>query len=173
VEVVIPRGTVIMALFVCVAGCLGGIGYAASPRDEAGRPVLLAPDVRAMERYRRTAQGCVEAWKAVDAGLEGVLAGEAGDLLAVSQQAQRAFQRSVGLAQEVDAAKAPPALLGLHELALATARRYLEASAAVARWLSAPSAENRAAAEKTLRAARNSLAALETNAWLKAREEQP
>ncbi len=148
----------------------GLIGYAASPRDDADRPVLLLPDVRAVEEYRRSVSRWAERWRALDTSLQEIVAGDASsDLLAVSRKAQRTFEQTVALAREVDAAESPASLLGLRELASASALAYVDAGVAVARWVSAPSAENRAAAQQTLADAGQALAALEQNEWIRKR----
>jgi hypothetical protein len=128
--------------------------------------VLLLPDVRAVELYRRDAIGWTDEWRVISQDLEEVLANDDMSLLARSRQAQRAFDRAVALARDVDAAEAPPALLGLHELSVSTSGAYVEAGAAIARWLSAPSDENQVAAEEALANANAALSAIETNAWI-------
>jgi hypothetical protein len=155
-----------MALAVITVVCLTAIGYQASPRDETGRPILLLPDVRAVELYRRAATGWVEDWRALADELALVVAEDGVSLLTRSRQAQRVFDRAVALTREVDATEAPPALLGLQDLASRTSNNFVEASAAIARWLSAPSSENRTAAEEALGHARTALAELEANEWI-------
>jgi hypothetical protein len=145
------------------------LGFAASPRDADGRPVLLLPDVRAVELYRRQVTGWVSNWTGVDETLNEVLGGDVTQLLALSRKAQRALEQSAALARDVDASESPPALLGLRDLSIQVAADHVGASVAVARWLSAPSTENRVAAEAAVAAARNSLAALEANEWVSER----
>lgn len=157
--------TIVVSLLLLIFGL---IGYAASPRDDAGRPVLLLPDVRAVEEYRRSVSGWAERWRALDTSLQEIVAGDANsDLLAVSRKAQRTFEQTVALAREVDAAESPASLLGLREQASASALAYVEASVAVARWVSAPSVENRDAAQQALVGAGRALSALEQNEWVK------
>ena len=165
-EIEIRPGPFSLVLAVSALVILALVGYQASPRDAGGRPVLLLPDVRAVERYRREVVHWVTAWQAIDAALTQVLTTTDPDLLARSRQAQRAFDRAVLLAQAVDGTEAPPALLGLQELSVANGTGYLEAGAAMTRWLSVPSDENRMAAEEALGRASAALAALGMNAWI-------
>ena len=159
--------TIVISLLLVVFGL---IGYAASPLDDAGRPVLLLPDVRAVEQYRRSVSGWAEHWRALDTSMQEIVAGDASsDLLAVSRQAQRTFEQTVALAREVDAAESPASMLGLREQASASALAYVDAGVAIARWVSAPSAENHDAAQQTLAGAGQSLAALEQNEWIRSR----
>jgi hypothetical protein len=165
-EIEIRPGAFSMVLVVTAIVLLTLVGYQSSPIDEAGHPVLLLPDVRAVELYRRNAVRWASEWKAMSADLEQVFSDDDLQLLTRSRQAQRAFDRAVALAQEVDGTEAPSALLGLQEQATANSNTYIEASATLARWLSAPTDENRAAAEMALANARAVLAVLEANEWI-------
>ena len=155
-----------MVLFLAL---LGGIGYVASPRDEQGRPLLLVPGVRAVETYRRQVVEWAQAWRELDGDLRAILSEtSATSLLAQSQKAQDSFERAVELARRVEQTDAPPALLGLREQAAQTATAYVDTSAAINRWLSAPSEENLAAAQEIYRQASEALAQLESNEWVAA-----
>ncbi len=145
---------------------LGGIGSVVSPRDESGRPLLLLPGVRAVETYRRQAVAWAQDWRELDNGLRGTLESTDTGLLTQSQQAQSNFEQAVALARNVEQTDAPPALLGLREQAVQTATAYVDASAAINRWLSAPSGENRTAAQEIYRQASEALARLESNEWI-------
>lgn len=169
-EIEIRRETIATIVISLLLLVFGLIGYAASPLDDAGRPVLLLPDVRAVEEYRRSVSGWAGRWRALDTALQEIVAGDANsDLLAVSRQAQRTFEQTVALAREVDAAESPASMLGLREQASASALAYVEASVDVARWVSAPLVENRDAAQQALAGAGQSLAALEQNEWIRKR----
>lgn len=154
-----------LALAVLVMAC-ATIGYAVSPRTTDGRPVLLLPDVRAVERYRSSVESWGREWQALAETLHVILDSE-GELLATSQKAQQAFAKSVEVAQEVDAGDAPAPLIGLRDQAMITAGAFVNASLAAARWMSAPSAENKSAAESELEAAEGSLIVLEANEWIR------
>ena len=165
-EIEIRPRTFSMALIVSTVAVLALLGYHASPRDEAGRPVLLLPDVRAVELYRRNAVRWANEWREIEAGLEQVLADDSQQLLSRSREAQRAFDQAVALAQEVDGTEAPSALLGLHEQAVANGDAHIQAGAAVARWLSAPTDEHRAAAQTALANASAAQAAFSASEWI-------
>jgi hypothetical protein len=165
-EIEIRPRTFSMALIVSTVTVLTLLGYQASPRDEAGRPVLLLPDVRAVELYRRSAVRWANEWQAIGASLEQVVTEDDHQLLLRSREAQRAFDLAVALAQEVDGTEAPSALLGLHEQAVANGDAHIQAGAAVARWLSAPTDEHRAAAETALGNASAAQAAFASSEWI-------
>lgn len=156
-----------LAAGITLAVLLFGLGYSVSPRAADGRPVLLLPDVRAVEIYRRQSVTWLQAWQALDTELGQIVSGpDTASLLDRSRQAQVDFGTAIDLARAVDGTDAPPALLGLHDQVAGTAQAYVDASVALNRWLSAPSPENRAAADQAYQTAKNNLAGLAANAWL-------
>lgn len=165
-EIEIKRGSLVGLVVVAALAGLVALGYAISPRDDAGRPRLYLPDVRAVETYRAAAVGWVGAWRGLDTALGAVLTSSKTDLLAQSRECQQAFEQAVDLAGQVDGQTAPPTLVGLRELAQAAATQYTDAAIAVNRWLSAPTADNFSAAQTRLGEARTTLASLEANQWL-------
>lgn len=165
-EVEIRPRTFSLVLIVGAVAVLTLLGYQASPRDETGRPVLLLPDVRAVELYRRSAVRWAGEWQEIEVSLAEVLTDDGQQLLRRSREAQRAFDRAVALALQVDGTEAPSALLGLQEQAMANGDAHIQASVAVARWLSAPTDENWVAAEAALEAARTAQAAFSINEWV-------
>lgn len=164
-EIEIPRGGLWVGLALLVIGACNFVGYLVSPRAGDGRPVLLSPDVRAVENYRRQVVGWVADWTALDEHLRAVTEPEQ-ELLTQSRAAQAVFERAVAIARAVDGEDAPPALLGLRDQASATAAAYVDASMALNRWLSAPSPENQAAAGQTHGTANGLLMALVANEWV-------
>ena len=162
---VLPRLLGVTVFLVVTAG-LYGLGDVVSPRTPDGRPVLLLPDVRAVEVYRRQAVAWLQAWRNLDTGLQSVLNAPDSGLLEQSRKAQGSFEAAIQLARAVDAAEAPPTLLGLHDQVAQTATAYVDASVALNRWLSAPSPENRAVADQAYQVAAATLAQVEANAWL-------
>lgn len=89
-------GIILLALVIIFA-MIGGF---TSPRDENGKPVLLLPEVKAFEDYRRSAQAWLEQMTLLDSEIIGVLGEQApGDLFTRSRQAQQMLQRAVDLAK--------------------------------------------------------------------------
>ena len=149
-----------VALFLTVLGALS------SPRDTLGRPLLLLPDVKAVEEYRRSMSSATAAMQLLDGEIAALLAGQNTDLFTQSRQAQAAFEHALHIAQEVDVQTAPPALDGLRGTATTTASAYLEAARLALRWVSLPEETNRTAAENSLAQARQQLKTLEESKWL-------
>lgn len=142
---------------------LGGL---TSPRDAQGRPLLLLPDVKAVEDYRRSMIDNAAGLRLLDGEIAVLLVGQSPDLFTQSRQAQAAFQHALTITQRIDTQSAPPALDGLRQAAAQTASNYLEASRLALRWVSLPQESNRLAAENELKQAQQELQTLEASQWL-------
>jgi len=146
------------------------IGAVASPLDEQGHPVLLLPEVKAVEDYRQLAHGWLSEMTEVDQEIEdAITTGQNGDWFSQSGDAQRTLQRAVKLAQQVERAKVPPIGMETHEQMLSTAMSYLEAARSMLQWVSAPEEENREAAMEMLTEARQMKSEWENHSWLTSR----
>jgi hypothetical protein len=143
------------------------LGVLVSPRDEQGKPVLLLPNVKAVEDYKTTARTWIDEFSVLDSEIERVISPNSqGDLFTQSQGAQQTLQNAVELAQQVDRASVPPIAMGVQEKALATAMAYLEAARSALQWISAPDQNNHDLAVQKREIARQSLDDLEANPWL-------
>jgi hypothetical protein len=149
-----------LGLFLTVLGVL------TSPQDVQGRPILLLPDVKAVEDYRREVSRISNGLHLLDGEIAGLLAGPNTDLFTQSRQAQAAFEHALQLAQDIDVPAAPPPLEGLRGAAAGTASAYLEAARLALRWVSLPQEANRTSAENGLMLARQQLKTLEESKWL-------
>lgn len=126
-------------VILCLVVLLSVIGFIVSPSDGDGRPILLSPDVKAVEDYRWSAQAWMEQLRTLDGEIAGILQTDnQGDLFTQSQQVQQMLQHAVDLAKQVDQTQTPAAALGYHEQMYSAAMAYLEAARAVMRWVSAP-----------------------------------
>jgi hypothetical protein len=143
-----------------------GLGWVISPRDQANRPILLLPDTKTLEDYRLSIADWQTRMQALDAQIASVLSGRFGsDLFSKSREAQKVMDTAIGLAQEIDRRDAPTAALPAKTLLAQSANDYIQASRDMLQWVSAPTAENLAAAQQALAAARQSLARLEQSEW--------
>lgn len=143
------------------------IGALVSPMDEQGKPLLLLPDVKAVEDYRRSAQTWISELKILDGKIAGVIAAQQqGDLFSQSREAQQTLQQAVELAQRIDRTPVPPIGMAVHEQILSAALAYLEAARCALQWVSAPEPENQGLATQKLEDARQMKADLEKNKWL-------
>ena len=149
-----------LALFLTMLGALS------SPRDAQGRPLLILPDVKAVEDYRLAMGRATAEMRLLDGEIAALLAGQNADLFTQSRQAQAAFEQALRIAQEIDVRAAPLALDGLRGTAASTASAYLEAARLALRWVSLPQEENRTAAENSLAQAQQQLNGLEDSKWL-------
>jgi|CXWL01.1.fsa_nt_gi hypothetical protein len=170
-EVEVRRDVLLTTAVAVLLTLFGATGYVVSPRGDEGRPVLLWPDVRAVEQYRRTVTDWAAQWRELNSDLRNIVKAEEGrELLSTSRDSQHAFEQAAAMEHEAEATEAPASLIGLHDQATAAALAYVNASVAVARWVSAPSADNRAAVELAITDAEDKLASLEANEWLRARD---
>lgn len=149
-----------LALILTVVGALS------TPRDAQGQPLLLLPDVQAVEDYRQSISNATAKMQLLDGEIAALLAGQNADLFTQSRQAQGAFEHALSIAQEIDVQSAPPALDGLRGAAAGTASAYLEAARLALVWVSLPQDANRTAAENGLAQARQQLNTLEESKWL-------
>ncbi len=142
------------------------LGALSSPRDAQGKPLLLLPDVKAVEDYRKSMSSTTAEMQLLDGEIAILLAGQNLDLFTQSRQAQVAFEHALRIAQQVDVQTAPPALEGMRVTAAGTAPAYLEAARLALVWVSLPQDNNRTAAEGSLVQARQQLKTLEESKWL-------
>jgi hypothetical protein len=144
------------------------IGGLVSPIDDQGKPVLLLPEVMAVEDYRRAAQSWITELSVLDGEIAHVIADDQqGDLFTQSRSAQQTLQHAVELAQQVDRTGVPPIGMGLQEQLLSTTLTYLEAARSALQWVSAPEKKNQDTATQKLEEARKMKSELEVNQWLK------
>ena len=161
-EIHIPLSTlVVLALLALLA--IGGI---ASPRNEDGRPLLLLPDMKSVEDYRRLAREADKQLLLVDGKITATLGGNVDDLFGQTRRAQEAFEQILRISEELDRQDAPPALVGLKEDLNQTAMSYLEVARLTLRWLSIPNQANSEQAQANLAEARAKLTDLEKSQWL-------
>jgi hypothetical protein len=161
-EIHIPLSTlVVLALLVLLA--IGGI---ASPRNKDGRSLLLLPDVKSVEDYRRLARETDKQLLLVDGKIAATLGGNVDDLFGQTRRAQEAFEQILRISEELDQQNAPPALVGLKDDMNQTAMQYLESARLTLRWLSIPTQANSEQAQVKLAEARMSFTELEKSQWL-------
>lgn len=156
-------------LLLVLAVIFSVLGYLVSPQDESGKPILLLPEVKQMEAYRRSSLRWVEDFRALDGQMLRIVANPQGDLFSQSREAQSALQMAVQLAQEIDRAAFPPSAVSLHEELVSTALQYLEAARKQMVWVGAPEESKRADMEESLSQARLILQSLEESKWLEIR----
>lgn len=169
VEIVLSESQIqkIGIIILCLMIFLSIIGFFVSPRDGEGKPILLSPEVKAVEDYRRYAQFWMQQLRALDSEIAGLLQTDrAGDLFTQSRQAQQMLEHAVELAKQVDQTQTPAAALGYHEQMYAATMNYLEAARAGMRWVSAPEQARKDEALAKLDQSRAARKTLENNAWM-------
>jgi hypothetical protein len=143
------------------------IGGFVSPVDDQDRPILLLPDVKAVEAYRQSAQGWIDNMSVLDSEISALLSSEPqGDLFFISRMAQQTLQDAVELAQEIDRKNVPPIAMGVHEQFVSTSLIYLEAARQTMQWVGSPQETIHIDAVSALDEARMMKNSLEENLWL-------
>jgi len=123
--------------------------------------------VRAVEQYRVATDSWASEWAALDKQLRSLLAAPLGnDLLGQSRKSQQAFDQALELSRAVEAADSPSSLIGLSAQARSAAAAYLNAAMAVARFISAPTPDNKIDASTNMAFASRTLQDLQMNEWM-------
>jgi hypothetical protein len=165
------RLIIVVVLFIVITG-LGVLGRAVTPRDAAGRPLLLSPSLKATLEYRAQAYVWVRDFRHLDHELDVLLEDET-DIYQQSQVVNSLMDQALGLAQEIELTQAPAALASLGASLSQTSLAYLDSTEAVANWVGAPTPDKAQAAQTALVASRELLAQVEKNRWLVEPETQP
>ncbi|MCG2787680.1 MAG: hypothetical protein L6461_21550 [Anaerolineae bacterium] len=142
------------------------LGYAFSPTDQDNRPILLLPDIRAVEEYRVAIVRWREQAQELDTQISTILSGKYGDdLFTRSRESQKMIDAGVRLIQNIEQKKTPTAATPARSISLRMTSAYLEAARTTLLWTTAPNEENLAKAQYQLEIARQTLAELESSEW--------
>jgi hypothetical protein len=142
------------------------LGYFYSPRERDGRPILLLPDVKAVEEYRVAIVHWREQAQNLDTQISTILSGRFGeDLFTRSRESQKMIDAAVRLIQDIERQKAPTAAVPARSISISMATAYLDAARATLLWTTAPSDVNLGAAQEQLAKARRILEELEASEW--------
>ncbi len=162
-EIIIPKWAWIASLVVLLLG----LGLFISPRDKNDRPILLMPDVKAVEDYRRSLSSWHSRLLELDGRIAKVLSNNyAGDLFSQSSEGQKILNETVQLLHEMDQTSTPPAAVPARNMIVKAGSATLDASRSMLAWVSAPTPANLKAAQQTLAGARTTLSDLETSQWM-------
>jgi hypothetical protein len=162
-EITIPKWAWMVGAVLAIL--LLGIGI--TPRGNDGRPLLLSPDVKAVEDYRRS----LVAWHAKLAELDGriamVLSNDyGGDLFSQSSEGQKVLNETIQILEEIDQTPTTAAAVPARNLALNAASATLSAAQLALLWISAPTSANLDTAGQALELARTNLTTLEASQWM-------
>jgi hypothetical protein len=155
-ELEVSRGTAYTTVAILVIVVLTLLGWTVTPVDAAGDPLVLSPAYVATMRYLKTAQGWLEALQQVDADLVETMEGT-GNLYRQGRDAEKAFERMLAIAREIEQAKTPPSLMALQSAIDQGANAYVQAARSVLVYVSAPAEENRQSVIQGLETARAKL----------------
>ena len=160
-ELEVPRGTAYTAAAAFFVAILVLLGWTVTPVDAANEPLVLSPAYVATMRYLKTAQGWLEALQHVDADLVETME-EAGNLYRQGRDAEKAFERVLVIAREIEQDKTPPSLMALQSAIDQSASVYVQTARSVLVYVSAPSEENQQIVIQGLETARTRLETCQT-----------
>jgi hypothetical protein len=142
------------------------LGYLFSPRDRDNRPILLLPDVKAVEDYRVALVRWQIQARDLDSQISTILSGRFGaDLFTTSREAQKMIDAGVRLLSDIEQQKTPTVATPARAMAIRMASEYLEAARATLVWTTTPIDRNFNTAQGHLEAARYLLSELEASEW--------
>ena len=162
-EIVIPKWVWITSM----ALLLLGLGLVISPRDKNNHPLLLLPDVKAMEDYRRSLVDWNTRFLELNGRMTRLLSDNYGsDLFSQSSEGQIIQDQTIQLMREIDQTSTPAAAVSARDMAIRAGSAYLDTSRAILTWVSALTTANLDAAQQALKAAQASLSELEASQWM-------
>ena len=141
---------------VIILTLLALLGRAITPIAGDGQPLVLSPSHVATVRYLKTARGWLDKMAQIDTDLVEVMEAQ-GNIYTQGRDAERAFEKALSIAREVEQGKAPPALASLQTALTRSVHACVQAARAALLYVSAPSAENRQAVDVALDATRREL----------------
>jgi len=157
---------VVVFLLVFTIGAYG-LGRALSPRDRAGHPLLMTPNLVWTLDYERQMADWVTRLAQIDGAAHRALLSENVDLYQAASDADALTQEIEAVISEIGLSEAPPAMSSLRTTALATATAYHDAVARISTWIAGPNTALQADAAHSLGVAQAYLAALEGSTWLR------
>jgi len=162
-EIIIPKWVWIIVCLVVVLG----LGIGISPRGIDGRPLLLLPDVKALEDYRRSLSAWHDRLVDIDGRIARILSNNyGGDLFSQSSEGQKVLNETTQILKEIDQTSTTAAAIPARDLALNAASATLNAAQLSLLWISAPTSANLETAGQALDAARANLTSLEASQWM-------
>lgn len=149
-----PRALVVLGCVIMV-GLMMLLGRAVTPWND-GEPLVLSPDYVATVRYLRSVQNWIEQLEQVDADIARAMDGK-GNFYSQGRDTERAFDRALSIAREIDQTGGPPTLNVLQSLVRGTSIAYIETARAVMAYVSIPSEINRQNVDNLMAVARADL----------------
>ena len=166
-EIEFSRPALAALTVLVVTAALVVLGRAVTPSTGNGDLLVLSPAYVATVRYLKAAQGRLDRLAEVDADLVRVLEAQ-GNIYTQGRDAERAFEKALATAREIEQRRAPLSLATLQTALSHAAGAYVQAARAALLWVSAPTAENRQAVDAALEMALAGLSesrALQEGLW--------
>lgn len=148
-EIEVPRRFVVVAAVSLVLLVLALVGLAVSPRDADGHFLLLSPERRAVLQYQTRCRDWARRLESLRSRLDALMpttenfqpAASPGDLYRQAQEAQRILDAVAALRREVEQARVPPTMAGVHDLVTASVQAHQAWAEALSAFIGAPSSQ--------------------------------
>jgi hypothetical protein len=163
----LSKGELALIIVLILLVVFGIVGWTLTPTDDRGQPLLLLPDVKKVEDYRKQAKNWAEQLTLLDGRLAVLLNDNSNDLYSQSKDSQDLFDDYINIVKDIENTEAPAALTGLKNMLDDTSTSYLNACQSALIWVSNSTDENRATTENLVTEAHNKLNELENSTWMK------
>lgn len=142
------------------------IGSIISPVNAEGKPIILSPEVKAIEEYRAKVERWHDYYVEIDQRSEAILLNGNIDLFTTSQDAQGILDDTLAVIRDLQQQKTPSAAIPARDIIDRVGEGYFLSSRAILKWVAAPNEENYKKAINALQSARNKLIEMEQSQWL-------
>jgi hypothetical protein len=168
VEIEISRRFIATIVLSLVILALAVVGLAVSPRDTGGHPLLLSPERRAVLHYLSRCRNWADRLESLQTRLDNLTpegtdfqpATSPGDLYRQAQEAQRILDATTSLRREVEQARIPSTMTGVHGMVTASVQATYAWAEALSAFVGAPSQQGVQELVNLRREARESLTQL-------------
>jgi hypothetical protein len=154
--------TIIIIAFIV----FGGIGWAVTPKNEGGEPLIYSPSIKKTNDYQKSAVNWIAEIKLLDGRLNTLLASNNQDIYTKSKEAQDIFSGFYSIEQEIENTESPIAMQNIKDELVSTSSTYLDAAQAALQWVSTSSDDNLSKTKSLITVAQGQLSELENSQWI-------
>src|SRR5260221_14711047 len=137
VRALMAAGIGCVALIVLSLGAYA-LGRANTPRDRAGKPLVLTPSLVWTRDYQVQATAWLHRLQSLDMPARTILQSAQTDLYTASTNADSLVSDAEALGEDVALADPPPALAALQDMLLTTASAYHDSAQRIGGWIAQP-----------------------------------
>jgi hypothetical protein len=144
----------------------GGIGWAVTPKNEGGEPIIYSPSIKKTSDYQKSAMNWIAEIKLLDGRLNTLIATNNQGIYTKSKEAQDIFSGIYSVSQEIENTESPIAMQNIKDELVSTSSAYLDATQAALQWVSTSSDDNLSKTKQLITVAQGQLSELENSQWI-------